>query len=149
MTRRCDDCLRPLPHTPPEVTACPQTRRWELPLPFDAPPLKDNDRHHWAVKARHTRKLRDASHVIAAHNRLPKNLARVTITLHWRPSTNRRRDQLSIAPTLKPLVDGLVDYGLIADDDTTHAELSCRIEPVSKDARGSALWLSITDRSSE
>ena len=119
---------------------------WTIDLPYTAPPLRDNDRRHWADKHKRTAILRRDAYTIAlAMNRageLPHGLGRVRIVLVWRPAVNRRRDQLSIAPTLKPLVDGLVDYGLIPDDDTEHCELSCRIEPVAKPAR---LWLEITD----
>ncbi len=116
---------------------------WTLDLPaYVSPPLRDNDRAHWAVKASKTRQLRENVYWLAVAARLPKDLGRARIVLHWQPTTVRRRDQLSIAPTLKPLVDGLVDYGLIVDDDSDHAELSCRIEPVGKPSR---VWLSITD----
>lgn len=124
----------------------PTRRAWELKLPYSSPPLRDNARHHWAVKASWTRNLRQTATILAYDARLPRHLQQVRIVLHWQPATVRRRDQLGPAPTLKPLVDGLVDYGLIVDDDTTHCELSCRIEPVAKPAR---LWLSIEDLSEE
>lgn len=121
-------------------------RTWTLELPYASPPLRDNDRMHWAKKANITKMLRQAAFVLAVNALppLPIRADRVSVTLHWQPATNRRRDQLSIAPTLKPLVDGLVDARLISDDDTEHCELSCRIEPVAKPAR---LWLTITDLS--
>jgi hypothetical protein len=117
-------------------------RTWTIELPYTSPPLRDNDRHHWARKAELVRGLRADAKLMARFVGVPTGLSLVGIVLHWQPATRRRRDQLSIAPTLKPLVDGLVDYGLIPDDDTTHCELSCRIEPVAKPAR---VWLEITD----
>lgn len=118
---------------------------WTVELPWSGPLLRDNDRPHWAQKARLTRTLRDAALLLARQAQLPIGLDRVRIELHWQPPMGRRRDQLSISPTLKPLVDGLVDYGLVADDDTEHVRLECVIEPVAKPAR---LWLEITDLTS-
>lgn len=116
---------------------------WRMRLSIDSPPLRDNDRKHWAIKARETAKLRTLSWALAIDYRIPP-LERARIVLHWQPATKRRRDQLSIAPTLKPLVDGLVDAGVLPDDDSEHAELSCCIEPVGAHA---AMWLVVTDLS--
>lgn len=114
-----------------------------LELPFTAPPLRDNDRYpHWAVKARKIRELRGAALLLALAAKLPKGLDRVRITLHWQPATNRHRDELSIAPTLKPLVDGLTDYGLVADDDTKHVSLSCCVHDWQRGVPA-ACWLTI------
>lgn len=115
-------------------------RQWTIPLPITTPLLRDNDRLHWADKARKTRQLRGYANMLARKHKVPQ-LDRARIVLHWQPATVRRRDQLSIAPTLKPLVDGLIDALVLPDDDSEHAELSCRIEPVAKTA---ALWLVIT-----
>jgi hypothetical protein len=128
--------------TPPDNPSSPTV--WRLELPFPAPPLRDNGRYHWAVKARVTRELREQAHWLAHHYRLPRGLPFAVITLCWQPGVNRRRDPLSITPTLKPLVDGLVDYGLVADDDIGHARLGCDIR--GSVARGSSrCWLDITE----
>jgi hypothetical protein len=119
-------------------------RTWTLTLPYRTPPLRDNSRDHWAVKAAATRQLRGDARVLAAHAKLPRQLHRVAIILHWQPAVRRRRDQLSIAPTLKPLVDGLVDYGLVPDDDVDHVTVTCRIHPPQPGACG-ALWLDIEE----
>jgi crossover junction endodeoxyribonuclease RusA len=116
-------------------------REWLIPLPIEAPPLRDNQRLHWADKARKTRQLRSYARLLANSHKVPP-LDRARIVLHWQPAVRRTRDQFSIAPTLKPLVDGLVDAGVLCDDDSEHADLSCRIEPVAKKA---ALWLVITE----
>jgi hypothetical protein len=97
---------------------------------------------HWAKKSKITRELRRDAHICAVSRKLPRGLQRVRIVLRWQPAVRRNRDQFSATCTLKPLVDGLVDYGLVADDDTAHVELGCVIEPVAKPAR---VWLHITD----
>lgn len=117
---------------------------WRIPLPWPAPLLRDNDRMHWAQKHRITAQLRQTATLLARSQQLPKGLERARIGLCWQPKVARRRDPLSIAPTLKPLVDGLVDYGLVADDDTAHVELVCDVF----DARpgvAAALWLSVRE----
>lgn len=76
-----------------------------------------NDRTHWAEKARRTKALRclgysrggstgrhGTSHV-AAFIGYPRN---------------GRADPANAAPTIKALIDGLVDAGVFEDDDSTH-----------------------------
>jgi crossover junction endodeoxyribonuclease RusA len=115
---------------------------WRLDLPFTAPPLRDNDRMHWSKEARIKSQLRESVAWLARAERLPTGLDRVRIGLCWQPGVNRRRDPLSIAPTLKPLVDGLVDYRLVDDDDTSHVELYCDVYDAKKGVPA-AVWLSI------
>lgn len=119
------------------------TTTLRLGLPWSAPPLRDNDRMHWAKAARIKRQARADVQLLALFARLPRGLPFVRIVLHWQPATNRTRDQLSPAPTLKPLVDGLVDYGLIVDDDIAHAVLGCKVYPYRRGIPA-ACWLEIT-----
>lgn len=116
---------------------------FRLDLPWPAPPLKDNGREHWAVKARKTRELRNLACLLARSQRLPRGLERVRVDLHWQPATVRRRDVWGAVPTLKPLVDGLVDYGLVADDDIEHVLLGCHVDQARRGH--AACWLTITD----
>jgi hypothetical protein len=71
---------------------------------------------HWAEKARLTRAWRNAAKLFAERADLPKGLERVHITAHIIKTTSRQYDVHNLMPTLKACVDGLVDYGLIADD---------------------------------
>jgi len=130
------------------MTALPdEAPVWTLPLPWPGPLLHENQRLHWAQKAQLTRTVRDVTCFLAGNARLPRGLDRVEITLHWQPATVRRRDDHNLTPTLKAaVVDGLVDFGLIPDDNAAHAVTGCVIEPVAKPAR---LWLRITDRSTD
>ena len=114
---------------------------WRIPLPYPTPPLTLNGRMHHMARYRHTKQLRGDAKVLALAAHLPKGLVRVEIVLHWQPTTRRPRDEDNLTPTLKPLIDGLVDYGLVPDDDHEHVTSRCRIEPI---ARFPATWLTIT-----
>jgi crossover junction endodeoxyribonuclease RusA len=116
------------------------TQLWTLRLPYDRPPLNLNDRKHWAQVAKVKRQLRADARNLALAARLPRRLARVHITLHWQPPDRRRRDTDNPIATLKPLIDGLRDYGLVVDDDAQHVTLEVTLEPPGKPAR---TWLTI------
>jgi hypothetical protein len=92
-------------------------------LVFDwpRPPLTMNDRKHWREKAKHTRLMRLAASWQARAARLPADQAHVTVALTWVVADRRKRDGgENLAPTLKALIDGLVDYGVVVDDDQKH-----------------------------
>lgn len=88
---------------------------------YPRPPLTMNDRKHWREKAKLTRLMRQTASWQARAARLPADLPHVTVALTWVVSDRRRRDGgENLAPTYKALLDGLVDYGLVADDDPAH-----------------------------
>ena len=47
-------------------------------------------------------------------------IARAEVAVEWRCRTRRRRDFDNLVAGLKPLLDGLVDAGVIQDDDSEH-----------------------------
>lgn len=51
---------------------------------------------------------------------LPKGLAKVHVTAHITKPTRRAFDVHNLIPTLKAIIDGLVDHGLVADDSTKY-----------------------------
>ncbi len=89
-------------------------------LSFDwpRPPLSLNGREKWQAKARKTRMMREAASWASRAARIPLNQAHITVSLSWVVKDRRRRDGgENLAPTLKALIDGLVDDGVVADDD--------------------------------
>ena len=82
--------------------------------------MSANHRLHWTQRRARTANLRTFTLAAAQRARLPKGLGRVRIVAHVSWPTRRRHDVHNAMPTVKPIVDGLVDYGLIADDDTAH-----------------------------
>lgn len=90
-------------------------QQWSLKLPYQRPPLHANQRLHWAAKARMTKRARELSALLARSEGIPA-CRQVRVRLLWCVSDKRRRDPSNIMPTQKPLVDGLVDAGVVPDD---------------------------------
>lgn len=111
-----------------------------LTLPWTSPPLTLNQRHsHWK-KARITKMVREATKILAMSQHLPRGLAHVTVTLHYRPRDRRRRDADNLVATLKAACDGLSDYGLVEDDTP---EYMSKPMPVIDPPGTPALWLQL------
>jgi hypothetical protein len=67
----------------------------------------------------HRRAWRDAGNVHAQQARLPR-LPSAHIVAELRFTDRRRRDPHNFMPTIKAVVDGLVDYGLLPDDSAAY-----------------------------
>ena len=81
--------------------------------------LTANQRGHWRRRAERTATLRWAArHAAVTTGAQPMNRARCTVLIHW--PDRRRRDAHNITPTIKAAIDGVVDAGLLPDDDDTH-----------------------------
>lgn len=91
--------------------------------------LNSNQRLHHRPKAKHTKAIRDAAHeavtespalMAALADAKPGPLfqrAHILGIVH--PGSNRRADPANLYPSFKAAVDGLVDAGLLDDDDHT------------------------------
>jgi hypothetical protein len=123
------------------MTVPTAAQTWTIDLPYDTPPLSLNDRMHHMVAYRLKKQLKADGRVLALSAKLPRGLDRVHIILHWQPPDRRHRDSDNPTATLKPLIDGLVAYGLVVDDNSAHVTSECVIEPAARPAR---TWLTIT-----
>lgn len=79
--------------------------------------LSANGREHRQQAAKITKQLREAAFWLAKTSgqepiECPVDL---TIAIAWNP-LKRRRDRLNLAPTIKACVDGIVDAGVLSDD---------------------------------
>lgn len=85
-------------------------------LPWRLPPLTENGRYHHMEKSRLTSEVRTTIgwYLRAAH--VPKDVHHVEVTLTQFPPDARRRDADNLVSTLKPLADGICDYGMVPDD---------------------------------
>jgi crossover junction endodeoxyribonuclease RusA len=79
--------------------------------------LSANDRPHWAVKMRMVRELRRMG-LIRGHDVEPQGTTHVAAFIGY--LRNGKADPANAAPTVKALIDGLVDAGVWPDDDSTH-----------------------------
>jgi len=90
------------------------SHRLEIPAPVDW--ISANDRMHWRPKASLTAEWRRAGALWAKSKRLPHIDVPVSITA-WVHRTDRRRaDAQNRYPTVKAVIDGLVDAGVLDDD---------------------------------
>ena len=122
---------------------------WHLTLPFTRPPLSLNDRSHWAVKARTTREIRNATAVLARAKGVA-HCARIAVELHYQQKVARPIDGENAYPTIKAAVDGLRDAGVVDDDDTTRVEHhGLVLHAPEPGQRHGLLWLVIKDISTE
>ncbi|PXY20517.1 hypothetical protein BAY59_31355 [Prauserella coralliicola] len=112
------------------------------------PPLNANDRIHFRVRSQRTRLIREAVLVAAKAARIPTG-SHLTVTLHYRPGDNRRRDADNLVPTLKAACDALargsrrdwVGLELVPDDTPKHMTKNMPvIHPGPGDRR---LWIEV------
>ncbi|MFD0358270.1 hypothetical protein ACFVHW_31755 [Streptomyces sp. NPDC127110] len=122
------------------------TRHFTIALPPGLPLLNANQRPHHAVKARLTAEIRAAAMeacsedptmraALAAAGAGPV-LQRAYILGVFHPPTRRRADPANWYPSFKAAVDGIVDAGVLEDDDHTRViGPDMRIGPVVKGGR--------------
>ena len=79
--------------------------------------LTANGRQHWREKARRTKQLRSRARLVAQG---APELDRAEVLAVIRYPRNGRQDPANAAPTVKALIDGCVDTGMLPDDDAQH-----------------------------
>lgn len=117
---------------------------WLIDLPYTTPPLSANGREHHMARARKVRQIRGDVRYLTNHHKVPA-LDHITVTLHYRPRTRRRRDPGNLYPVSKAAIDGLVDAGVVPDDNPRYlTEMAPVIDEPSRHPR---LYLVIEDTS--
>ena|SRR5215475_3228707 len=100
----------------------PSPRLWIIALPAGIELLNSNDRDgHWARRKRVTENLRITTGWLARSARMPA-LQRAHVVAVYEPPDRRRRDPANLYPSFKACVDGLVDAGVLPDDDSAHLD---------------------------
>lgn len=94
-------------------------RRYTIVMPTGIKLMNSNDRLHIRVKALRTKALREAAFEVANTADLP-HLGRAQVYCHLRPTNKARRDPGNWYPSAKAALDGLVDAGVLDDDDHLH-----------------------------
>jgi crossover junction endodeoxyribonuclease RusA len=82
--------------------------------------LTSNGRYHWAVKAQRTRWLRHLGTIAGRDVDDITTRVRCVAWIAYPKGATGRADPANAAPTIKALVDGLVDAGVLVDDDSEH-----------------------------
>jgi len=86
--------------------------------------LSANDRRHWADKAKRTRTLREmgqlgaTAQIAESHKSIRHGTTHIAAFIGY--PRNGKADPANAAPTVKALIDGMVDAGVWPDDDSTH-----------------------------
>ena len=107
--------------TAPETAHGDITRppSWRIALPPNTKLINANQNIHYRRKAELVKVIRNAAWTMARHSNIPA-LQRAHIYFVIHPDTRTsRRDPGNWAPTAKAAVDGLVDAGVLPDDDST------------------------------
>lgn len=98
------------------------SRTWTLAMVAGLELLNANDRDgHWARRRRITDTLRQAAGWAARWQHIPA-LGRAHVLGVYEPPDRRRRDPANLYPSFKACIDGLVDAGVLPDDDAAHLD---------------------------
>lgn len=97
------------------MTGSSDVRILRVELPPGLPTLNANDRTHHMIRAKRTAMIRAEAYKAAkAQPFIP--FSKVRIRCIYRAPDNRRRDMVNLYPSYKAAIDGLVDAGVIKDD---------------------------------
>ncbi|OZM74188.1 hypothetical protein CFN78_06850 [Amycolatopsis antarctica] len=114
----------------------------------NAPPLTSNQRLHWRARSALTNLVRLGVTNAAKTARIPSG-HHLTVTLHYRPGDNRRRDADNLVPTLKAACDALargprrdwIGLELVPDDTPEH--MTKRMPEIHRGPGVRRLWLTV------
>lgn len=84
---------------------------------------------HPVERGKHVDLWRQAAFYAAAEAGVPKGLDRVAFVARPHYNKGPLPDTGGISPTLKAVIDGLVDYGLIPDDNGDHSRAEVLMAP--------------------
>jgi crossover junction endodeoxyribonuclease RusA len=122
-----------------------ELRSWRIKLPWERPPLSLNDRLHWRPERKLKIEIREAAHWLAKGNKIPP-LQRVRVTLEWVVPDERIRDIDNPIATYKCLADGLVNAGVVPDDNPKYMDKSTMVDIVlQRGVRGTFLLIEELD----
>ena len=86
---------------------------------------KDPNRY---AKARARKALRQRGYMYARSQKLTP-MSRAFCTVYVKGRTGGRLDPANAEPTVKPIIDGLVDAGALPDDDSEHLKVAFDRDP--------------------
>jgi hypothetical protein len=108
---------RPTPVRPADRRTAPGAIfQFTIPAPCEFLNANRDGGGHWGPKAQKVKQWRRAGRLAAAAVGLPVGLGRVQVDAFVRKPIQNRYDPANWAPTAKAVLDGLVDYGMVEDD---------------------------------
>lgn len=116
-------------------------RTFKICFPPGMPLLNSNGREHWTKRAHLTSDIRMTARNLSGH--VPK-LDKVKLRWLYFPPDNRRRDTGNLYPSYKAALDGLVDSGVLEDDNDKHV-LSIEMARGDHIVKGGQLVLEILE----
>jgi len=102
------------------ASGTPGLRPYTLHIPVPSVWLNANQRVDLRRQTSDRVAWRHAAATYARQARIPLAIPAVHIVARYHFTDRRRRDVGNYYPTVKAVIDGLVDYGLVVDDDDTH-----------------------------
>lgn len=129
--------------TQPETTGITWPPAYQVALPGNTKLINANARLHFRKQAELVKDIRDTACLIARAAKIPA-LQRAHVFYVVHPDTKtRRRDPGNWSPSAKAAVDGLVDAGILPDDN--HTRLLGPDPRIGEPVKGGQLILHITD----
>jgi crossover junction endodeoxyribonuclease RusA len=114
---------------------------YRIPLPWDRPPLTENQRLHRMAVAKLTKQIRrDVGWLVKAARVPPSDHCKVV--LHWAPGDHIERDAENPTPTYKAACDGIVDAGVVPKDTPQYMVKEMPVIVPPPEPNG--MWLEIT-----
>tara|TARA_R100001086_G_scaffold23425_3_gene11124 strand:+ start:773 stop:1126 length:354 start_codon:yes stop_codon:yes gene_type:complete len=96
--------------------------------------LSPNKRLHYMALYQAKREAKDEAMALVLQQGRPKTpYGKAHVTITWIAKDKRRRDTDNLFASMKPYIDGLVDSGLLTDDDAMHVSYTLRYERGEKD----------------
>lgn len=93
---------------------------WEVLLEGKPSNVNRDRNRHWATRSQFTKETREAIFWLCSAAKIPKGLDKVGVTVEHHTKTARRVDVAACVESVKAAIDGMVDYGLIPDDNPDH-----------------------------
>lgn len=119
----------------------PNCSKYVVELPAGLQLMNANDRHHWTKRSNLTASIRSVARGQAKG--IPK-LDKVKIRAIYKAPDNRRRDVSNLFPSVKAAVDGLVDAGILKDDNDRYV-VSLEMVRSPENVRGGQLIIEIIE----
>lgn len=129
-----------VPKVDPQIVD-PPSAVFEIPLCGDW--LNSNRSLFWAEKARLVKAWRHAAYIVGRSSRTQFTQQVDVVGIVHKRRVSGRWDPHNLNPTTKPCLDGLVDAGVLGDDDTKHVR-RVSMEAGAPDALRPRLTLVIT-----